>query len=146
MRLIFNITILLAGFFAIFNLFPTDNESTFTAASGSGPAVSGDIPAAPVINRNTAGGKLFMENCSRCHSANLTQDMTGPALFGIEERVEDRKLLAAWIKNAGKVLETDDPYFRRLWLEWNKANMDPMPHLSAEEIDAIITELTSESS
>jgi mono/diheme cytochrome c family protein len=143
MRLAFIAGILFAGYFIVFGMFPLDTEANFRAPAGlvSVDGASAE-PAAPQINKNSAGGKLFVQNCARCHSTSLTKELTGPALWGVGERVEDRELLAAWIKNSTKVLESGDPYFTKLYEKWNKAGMDPMPHLSDEDIDAIITELT----
>jgi hypothetical protein len=53
-------------------------------------------------------------------------------------------LLADWIKNSQKVLETGNKYFNDLRDDYNGAAMDPMPHLKPAEIEAIIDELTKE--
>lgn len=140
MRFAFLTIIFLAGYCIVFHMLPTDAEETFIS-SGQVSTVAMDGVVEPRIDPKTTGGKLFMENCARCHSAKLQKELTGPALWGVQERV-DRESLAAWIKNSGKVLESGDPYFVALQKEYNGAVMDPMPHLKPEEIEAIIDEIT----
>lgn len=82
------------------------------------------------------GAALFQNNCGTCHR--VDKAMTGPALKGIEDRVKDKELLHAWIKNSSAVLATGNKYFNALFLEYNKTPMTSMAHLSTEEIDAIL--------
>lgn len=64
--------------------------------------------------------------------------MTGPALKGIEERVKDKALLHAWIRNNGAVLKSGNKYFNDLYAKWNKTPMNLFPSLEDKEIDAIL--------
>lgn len=82
------------------------------------------------------GKALFQENCASCHK--VDKDLTGPALKGIEDRVKDKKLLHAWIKNNQAVLATGDPYFTKLYNDWKKTPMNVFPNLSDADIDAIL--------
>jgi cytochrome c551/c552 len=82
------------------------------------------------------GKQLFQDNCAQCHS--VVKDMTGPALKGIEDRVKDKKLLHAWIRNNSKVLKSGDPYFNKLYKDWNQTPMNLFEALSDAEIDAIL--------
>lgn len=145
MRFAFFTAILFAGYFVVFQMTPLTSEAIL-AASGqeNNPTCTVEAPIEPQINRNTVGGKLFMENCARCHNANLQKESTGPALWGVGERV-DRKLLAEWIRNSPKVLESGNVYFNKLMDKYNGAAMDPMTHLKPDEIEAIIDEITSTS-
>ena len=44
------------------------------------------------------GKALFKANCASCHNKNMIDDMTGPALGGINERWDGREeLLYKWI-------------------------------------------------
>lgn len=89
-------------------------------------------------NKLTAqdGQKLFQDNCATCHS--VVKDLTGPALKGIEDRVKDKKLLHAWIRNNQAVLATGDKYFNDLFQKWGKTPMNVFPALTDEEIEAIL--------
>ncbi|WP_276479618.1 c-type cytochrome [Paraflavitalea pollutisoli] len=82
------------------------------------------------------GKTLFQENCASCHK--VDKDLTGPALKGIEDRVKDKKLLHAWIKNNQAVIASGDPYFTKLYQQWNKTPMSVFPNLSDTDIDAIL--------
>ncbi|NML19866.1 c-type cytochrome [Pseudoflavitalea sp. G-6-1-2] len=82
------------------------------------------------------GQKLFNDNCGTCHK--VDKDLTGPALKGVEDRVKDKKLLHAWIRNNQAVLASGDPYFTKLYNDWRKTPMNVFPSLTDEEIDAIL--------
>ncbi|MFT3826031.1 MAG: c-type cytochrome [Chitinophagaceae bacterium] len=82
------------------------------------------------------GAQLFKDNCATCH--NPVKDMTGPALKGVQERVKDKALLHAWIRNNGAVLKTGNKYFTDLFAKWNKTPMNLFPALEDKEIDAIL--------
>ncbi|WP_276485326.1 c-type cytochrome [Paraflavitalea pollutisoli] len=82
------------------------------------------------------GKELFANNCASCHKAD--KDLTGPALRGVRDRVPDRKLLHAWIKNSPAVLKSGNEYFNSLYLRYNKTPMSVFPNLTENEIDAIL--------
>ncbi|MHA4810151.1 c-type cytochrome [Flavitalea flava] len=82
------------------------------------------------------GKALFQSNCASCH--NPLKVITGPALKGVSERVPDKKLLHEWIHNNQKVLASGNAYFNKLYLEYNKTQMNAFPSLNEVEIDAII--------
>lgn len=84
------------------------------------------------------GQALFKENCARCHSPNLQVISTGPALFGIFDRVPDREWLYPWIRNSAAVIESGDEYAVKVFEENNKAQMSAMPHLTDENIDDLL--------
>lgn len=88
----------------------------------------------PVIAQDGKG--LFMSNCAACHA--VLKDGTGPALFGIEERVPDKKLLHDWIRNNQAVLATGNKYFNDLYVARNKTPMNPFPNLTDAEIESIL--------
>ncbi|MFT4022333.1 MAG: c-type cytochrome [Flavihumibacter sp.] len=88
----------------------------------------------PVFAQDGKG--LFMSNCASCHA--VMKDGTGPALFGVEERVPDKKLLHDWIRNNQAVLATGNKYFNDLYNARNKTPMNPFPNLTDEEINAIL--------
>src|SRR5258708_39703536 len=82
------------------------------------------------------GKALFQSNCASCHSP--IKVITGPALKGVTERVPDKNLLHAWIKNNQKVLASGNPYFNTLYNQYNKTAMNIFTTLTDGEIDAIL--------
>ncbi len=83
-----------------------------------------------------AGKTLFSNNCASCHSP--YKDGTGPALHGVTERVPDKALLHAWIKNNSAVLASGNAYFNKLYQERNKTAMNLFTSLTDAEIDNIL--------
>lgn len=83
------------------------------------------------------GKALFQSNCASCHSP--IKVITGPALKGVTERVPDKGLLHAWIRNNQKVLATGNPYFTKLFNDFNKTPMNVFEgSLTDKDIDAIL--------
>jgi mono/diheme cytochrome c family protein len=95
---------------------------------------------AVVSFNNTAsaqdGAALFKEKCATCHR--IDKDLTGPALAGIEQRVPDKKLLHAWIHNNQAVLASGNPYFTKLFQDWNRTPMNVFTELDEPQIEAIL--------
>jgi len=84
------------------------------------------------------GKALFQSNCASCHSP--VKVITGPALKGVRERVPDNNLLHAWIKNNQKVLASGNPYFTKLFNDFNKTPMNVFEgSLTDKDIDAILS-------
>jgi len=82
------------------------------------------------------GQSLFRDNCAACH--NLYKSILGPPLMSVEERVKDRKLLYAWIRNNDAVLKSGNPYFTKLVKDFGNVRMTPFPNLSDDDITAIL--------
>ena len=85
---------------------------------------------------NVKGKQQFLANCASCHSVN--KNLTGPALAGIEERVTDRQVLIAWVKNSQQVLRSGNKYFNDLYLQYQKTPMNSFTHLNDEDIENIL--------
>ncbi|MBI3500946.1 MAG: c-type cytochrome [Bacteroidetes bacterium] len=84
------------------------------------------------------GGKLFKQNCSRCHTIGKGK-LTGPDLQGVLTRVPSETWMHAWIKNNKAVLKSGDAYANKIFNENGKQNMDVFDGvLSDEQIDAVI--------
>lgn len=88
------------------------------------------------------GKALFQSNCASCHA--VKKALTGPALMGIEERVPDKKLLYAWIRNNQAVLATGNKYFTDLYNQHNKTAMNLFPNLTDGEIGAMLAYINTE--
>lgn len=86
-----------------------------------------------------AGKQLFKANCAQCHNRNMKDNLTGPALGGVQERWAGREeLLYAWIRNSQSVIASGDPYAVDLYNTWNKVLMNPFPNLTDDEIGSIL--------
>jgi Cytochrome c len=100
------------------------------------PQLEGKLDPLEYDSLYVRGRNVFFANCARCHSPKLENDMTGPALYGLLERVPSREWLYSYIPNSQKVIESGDPYAVALKMKW-KSVMDPMP-LDRENIDCIL--------
>jgi cytochrome c2 len=91
-----------------------------------------------------SGAKLFDANCSSCHSGNLTKDATGPALFGVGERVPQpaNEWLYKWIKNNNTLRASGDAYAGKIFKAWNGANMSGFEWMSDNQLSDVIEYIT----
>jgi mono/diheme cytochrome c family protein len=96
----------------------------------------------PFVSKAQDGKALFQANCASCHAVN--KNLTGPALAGIEQRVTDKKLLHAWIRNNQQVLSSGNKYFTDLYAQWNRTAMNLFPQLTDAEIDGILAYVKTE--
>ena len=90
------------------------------------------------------GEALFKQNCNACHRISGIVD--GPSIKGVEDRVSDKKLLYAWIRDSEKVLKSGNEYFTKQYEQYNKIAMPSFPSLTDADIEAIlfyIRELTN---
>ncbi|MEN0004704.1 MAG: c-type cytochrome [Bacteroidota bacterium] len=86
-----------------------------------------------------AGKALFRNNCASCHNKNMKDDLTGPALGGVEERWAEypREDLYSWIRNSQAQINEGHPRAVELWEEW-KPNLMNNFNLSDQEIENIL--------
>ena len=91
-----------------------------------------------------AGAKLFDANCSSCHSGNLTKDATGPALFGVGERVPKpaNEWLYKWIKNNNTLRASGDAYANKIFKDWNGSAMSAFEWMSDQQLNDVIEYIT----
>lgn len=87
------------------------------------------------------GQSLFQSNCAACHNKNMKDDMTGPALAGMEDRWSEypREDLYGWIRNSQELVSKKHPRAVEVYNDWNKVVMTPFPNLTDEQIENIIT-------
>jgi len=92
------------------------------------------------------GKSLFNTNCAACHS--LDKKLTGPALRGVEARLDeqglDREWISAWIRNSAAVVKSGDAYGNKIYAEYNGAAMTAMPQLSDQDISDILAYTATE--
>ncbi|MEM9820280.1 MAG: cytochrome c [Bacteroidota bacterium] len=107
-----------------------------TASEVVDEVASPSEPASPLFSR---GKNLFKNNCASCHNRNMRDDMTGPALAGVQERWEGREaVLYNWIRNSAQVIASGDPYAVALYKKWDNSVMSAFPNLQEEDIDALL--------
>lgn len=87
-----------------------------------------------------AGKELFVANCASCHNKNMKDNLTGPALGGMEERwgAYPRKDLYAWIRNSQAMIAAGHPRAVELWAKWKPTAMNNFPGLTDEQIESVI--------
>jgi cytochrome c551/c552 len=103
------------------------------SCAGNSDKRSETAAAAPTATDNAE--QLFKINCMQCHLPG--KDFTGPALAGVRQRWKNKTLLYEYVRNPQAVIAKDD-YAAGLFEKWKQAPMNPSPHLSNEEIDAIL--------
>ena len=86
-----------------------------------------------------AGKTIFKNNCASCHNKNMKDDLTGPALGGVEERwaAYPKADLYSWIKNSQSMVTKGHPMATQLFSKW-KSVMTPFPSLSDEDVDNVL--------
>lgn len=86
------------------------------------------------------GKTTFKNYCASCHNKNMKDDMTGPALSGVEERWADypREDLYNWIRNSQQLASENHPRAVALVKKWNSVVMTSFPNMSDEEIEGVL--------
>ncbi len=100
-------------------------------------AASLQLQAAPTLEE---GKNLFIANCASCHNKNMKDDMTGPALSGVEDRwsAYPRKDLYDWIRGSQALIAAGHPRAVELWNKWKPSPMNNFPGLTDDQIESII--------
>ena len=83
---------------------------------------------------NEHGEKLFKDNCNVCHAIGRSDFL----LQHVEERVPNKKILYAFIRNSQQVIESGDPYFTALYESFNSVSMPAFPTLSDNDISDML--------
>lgn len=85
------------------------------------------------------GRRLFKQvGCVNCHSTKLEKISTGPALYGLRDRVPSEAWIYQFIWNSQKLITSGDPYANKVHVENNLAQMSSFPQLKRSEIADII--------
>ncbi len=84
-----------------------------------------------------AGKALFRANCKQCHNPSMKDDMTGPALAGVEERWGDTDDLYAWIRNSVAFAETGNAYAQTM-IDWAPSAMNAFPTLTDDDLSNLL--------
>ena len=95
------------------------------------------VQAAPT---KEAGKELFSANCGSCHAKNMKDNLTGPALGGVEERwaAYPRTDLYKWIRGSQALIAAGHPRATELWNKFKPGIMNNFPGLTDEQIESLL--------
>lgn len=87
------------------------------------------------------GKELFLANCASCHNKNMKDDLTGPALGGVETRwaAFPRKDLYQFIRGSQAMIKKGHPLAVELWQKHKPTMMNDFSSLTDEDIEALLT-------
>lgn len=82
---------------------------------------------------------LYQQLCTSCHSSNMQDDLTGPALGGVRDRWKGypEKDLYRFIRNAQEMIAQGHPKAVENWREWTTV-MIAFPSLTDPELKQIL--------
>src|SRR5687768_8057057 len=97
----------------------------------------GNLAAEPSVE---TGKTLFMNQCASCHNKNMKDDLTGPALGGVEDRWSSysQEELYNWIRNSQVMIAAGHPRAVELWSRWKPTVMNSFPAFTDEELESKI--------
>ncbi len=92
------------------------------------------------------GKTLFRNYCASCHNKNMKDNLTGPALGGVEERWAEypREDLYRWIRNSQAMINEGHPRAVELWNEWQPTIMNNFLNLTDQEMENLIAYINFE--
>jgi len=101
--------------------------------------VSAQETAAPPAADTAEGETLFKNNCAACHNKNMKDNLTGPALGGVEERwsAYPREDLYKWINNSQAMISEGHPRATELWTQWKPTVMNNFT-LTDQQIENVL--------
>ncbi len=100
-----------------------------------------DIDSAPVESpKITKGKELFAANCASCHNKNMVDNLTGPALRGVESRwgAYPKEDLYNFIRHSQAMISKGHPRAVALWKEHQPTIMNDFAGLSDEDIKNLL--------
>src|SRR6188768_1703563 len=95
------------------------------------------LSAAPTAE---AGKTLFQNQCASCHNKNMKDNLTGPALGGVEGRWASfpKEDLYNWIRNSQSMISKGHPRATELWGKFKPTVMSSFPAFTDEDIASIL--------
>ena len=87
-----------------------------------------------------AGKTLFQNQCASCHNKNMKDNLTGPALGGVEERwaAYPKEDLYNWVRNSQSLIAAGHPRATELWGKYKPTVMNSFPAFTDEDIASIL--------
>ena len=84
------------------------------------------------------GKSLFLDKCASCHNIDMVSDMTGPALFGAQDRwAEYPGAIYEWVRNSVDLAAAGNPRAMTM-IDWDASEMTAFGDLENEQIDDIL--------
>lgn len=109
------------------------------------PAASAAAPVGDVAEGAgdyKKGKSLWNANgCGACHAQNMKDDLTGPALGGVQERwsAEPREHLYRWIQNSQSLIASgESARATAVWNDWKPVVMANYTNLAAGDIEHLL--------
>ena len=85
-----------------------------------------------------SGKTLFLNKCASCHNNSMVADMTGPALYGAEDRWKKYPGdIYKWIRNSVALAATGHPK-ATVMVKWADSEMTAFENLTDTEIEDIL--------
>ena len=97
--------------------------------------------AYPVIAQDSAG--YFQANCASCHTIG-GGPLVGPDLQNLEQR-KDRGWMLKFLANPQTVIDSGDPYAKKMLAESNGVVMPPVSGLDHEQTEALLDWIAAQS-
>ena len=88
------------------------------------------------------GKAIFSTRCASCH--NLTKDLTGPALKGIDER-RSMDWIVSFVKSSQSLVKAGDKDAVAVFEKFNKIPMPDHPDLTDDNIKNVVAYIKAES-
>ncbi|MCH2021455.1 MAG: c-type cytochrome [Saprospiraceae bacterium] len=84
------------------------------------------------------GKSLFMDKCASCHNNSMVSDMTGPALYGAQDRWKKYPgAIYEWIRNSKALAASGNPR-AKVMIDWDDSEMTAFENLEDAQIDDIL--------
>lgn len=122
--------------YVVNHAYPMFSPETEDASVSSGDA-TGSAPAS-AIDWSKGGAAVFNANCSRCHNKKLEKELTGPALYKVQERIPGGDWIYKWVHNSTALIQSGDTYANQVFAKNKKVQMDAFPNLTDAEIDQVM--------
>lgn len=90
-----------------------------------------------VAIKSKIGKKLFLEHCAACHNTNMVDDMTGPALYGVESRWSNRGELIQFVQNPQELINNNHERAAKVAALW-PSEMTAFSQLDSSAIEEIL--------
>ncbi|WP_116125180.1 c-type cytochrome [Lewinella sp. IMCC34183] len=118
-----------------------DPVATAAADSAATPAAAA-APVAAGQGDPALGAALWKANiCGSCHAASMKDNMTGPALGGVQERWagEPREHLYRWVQNSQKLIGSgESARALAVWSQWKPTKMSNYTNLSDSDVENLL--------
>lgn len=92
------------------------------------------------------GAAIFKNQCASCHNKNMKEDLTGPALGGVEGRWSEypREDLYKWVRGSQALVAEGHPLAVELMNKWAPTVMSNFPGLTDQEIESVLLYIDTE--